>query len=350
MQSLFASISQIGLVALACVFVFGMVIFIHELGHYCAAKFSGITVIEFALGMGPTVLYKVKNGTRYALRLLPIGGAVTMEGEDEESAKPGSFTQAPVGNRILVTVAGAVMNLLLGFVVLVVVTCMEPNIISSQVAEFHEGASTQASGLMVNDTIVAVNGRRCYITNDIMYEFARTQNGTADLTVVRNGKKVELPQVVFETKEENGMKQLVVDFKVYAEEKTLANIIKEAGNTTLSYVRLVVVSLFDLLTGRVAVNQMSGPVGIVTIISQATGYGLQYVLQIMALITVNLGVFNLVPFPALDGGRLMFLLLEVVRKKPINQKFEIIVNAAGFMLLMLLMLFVAFNDVTRLLQ
>ncbi len=351
MQNILNSVLPFIISVLASVFVFGSVIFIHELGHFIAAKKSKITVHEFALGMGPTIFKKEKNGTIYALRLLPIGGFVSMEGENEESDDEGSFTKAPLLNRIIVIVSGAIMNLILGFLVLVVIVNMGSAIITRTVAEFDEGASTKASGLQVNDTIVAVNGRRCFTANDIIYEFARTQEGTADLTVERNGQTIELDNVVFDTyTDENGMKQLVLDFRVIGEEKTFFNVIEGAFNWALSLVRMVIVSLADLVTGRVAINSLSGPVGIVTAISEASSMGLENLLLLMALISINLGVFNLLPVPALDGGRLLFLIIEAIRRKPLPQKYEIAVNAAGFLLLIGLMLFTTFNDITRLLN
>ena len=338
----------------ASLFVFGTVIFIHELGHFLTAKYSKIRVNEFALGMGPTLFSFTKNETKYGLRLFPIGGFVSMEGEDEESDAAGSFTKAPVSNRILVTVAGAVMNLVLGFLVLLLVVAMQPHIISRTVAEFYPDASTAKYGLKEGDTILAVNGRRCYIANDVSYEFARTQNGTADLTVLRDGAKVELPGVVFNTMPGNaltgGATQLVIDLKVYPTNKTVLSVLQEAGNWTLSLARMVVLSLIDLVTGRVAINNLSGPVGIVSAIGQASSLGFDSLLLLLALISINLGIFNLLPLPALDGGRLVFLILEGIRKKPINPKYEIAINASGFILLIALMLFVTFNDITRLIM
>lgn len=348
MQAFWQTAGSYLITALASIFVFGSVIFIHELGHFLAAKYSGITVHEFALGMGPTLFHWTKGGTVYALRLFPIGGFVSMEGEDEESSDEGSFSRAPIGNRILVIVAGAFMNLVLGFIVLIIIVCMQPNIISRTVAEFSPGATTQQTGLREGDTIVAVNGRRCFIANDVSYEFARTQQGTADLTVLRDGKRVELPAVQFQTEEVDGTQMLKIDFLVFPKEKSVGNVIKEAGSWTISLARMVVLSLTDLLTGRIAVNNLSGPVGIVTAIGQASAYGVRTLLTLLALITVNLGVFNLLPVPALDGGRLVFLIIEAIRRKPINPKFEIAVNAAGFVLLIGLMLFATFNDVTKL--
>lgn len=335
--------------AVASILIFGIVIFIHELGHFTVAKLSGIKVNEFSMGMGPKLFSIRKNDTDYSIRIFPIGGFVSMEGEDEESEDDNSFNKAPVQNRIAVVVAGAVMNIILGFAVLMFLTSQQDAITSKTIAGFHDGAMTQQTGLQVDDEILAVNGRRCYIANDIIYEFARTQNGTADFTVMRDGKKVELNDVTFETyTDENGVKQMVLDFYVYPVEKTLVSVIRESASWTVSLARLVFLSFIDLITGRVAINNVSGPVGIVTVISEAASVGLEPVLMILALITINLGVFNLIPFPALDGGRLVFLILEFIRGKAINQKYEIWVNSAGMIALLVFMVFVTFNDITKL--
>lgn len=330
------------------VLVFSVVIIVHEFGHFITAKLSGIKVNEFSIGMGPKLVSVTKGDTDYSIRAFPIGGFVAMEGEDEESEAEGSFTSVPVQNRIAVVVAGAVMNMILGFGVLCFLTAMQPAITSRTVSSFYEGAMTQQTGLQVGDEIVAINGRKCYVANDIIYEFARTQNGTADFTVIRDGVKTQLEDVTFETyTDENGYQQMVIDFTVYPVEKTVFSVMQEAANWTISIARMVFLSLVDLVSGRVAINQMSGPVGIVSTISEAVSYGYESVLLILAMITINLGVFNLLPFPALDGGRLVFLLLELVRGKPINQKYEILVNTAGMLMLLAFMVFVTFSDVTK---
>ena len=330
--------------------VFGFVIFFHELGHFLTAKLSGIRVLEFAIGMGPTIFSFERKGTTYAIRLLPVGGFVLMDGENEESDAIDSFTKAPVGSRLLVTVAGAFMNFLLGFLVLLAVVLMQDSITSRTVAEFYPDAVTQESGLQVGDTIVAVNGRRCFIADDVSYELARTQDAQADLTVVRDGKTITLDHVQFGTAEQDGVEYMIIDFLVYPVEKTPVNVLREAGNWTISYARLVALSLADLVTGRTAINDLSGPVGIVTVIGQASAIGLLPLLRLVALLTVNLGIFNLLPIPALDGGRTLFLIVEAIRRKPLDPKYEIIVNSAGFVLLIGLMLFATFNDITRLIQ
>ncbi len=333
---------------LVSILVFSAVIMIHELGHFIVAKLSGIKVNEFSIGMGPKIFGVTKGDTLYAVRALPIGGFVAMEGEDEESDREGSFSSVPVQNRICVVVAGAVMNMLLGFAVLFYLTSNQDAITSRKVSSFYENAHTQQSGLMIDDEIIAINGRKCYIANDIIYEFARTQNGIADFTVIRNGEKVELENIVFDTYlDENGIKQMVIDFTVYPVEVNFTNTVKEAVNQTISIARLVFLSLVDLVTGHVAINQMSGPVGIVTVVSDAVSYGIEPVLNILAMITINLGVFNLLPFPALDGGRLVFLLIEFFRGKPVPQKYEIFVNAVGMIVLLGFMAFVTFSDITK---
>ncbi len=337
------------LTILAAILVFGAVIFVHEGGHFITAKLSGIRVNEFALGMGPKLLQFGGGETRYSLRLLPIGGFVSMEGEDEESDDPRSFQRAKIWQRAIVIAAGAIMNLILGFLVLCIAVCCDKVITSRTVSSFYENASTQATGLQVGDTILSVNGRKCYIADDILYEFARLESGSADMVVLRDGQKVTLPGVTFATEPvEGGLDQIVIDFTVLPIEKSVSTVLREAGNWTLSYARLILLSFVDLITGRVAVNQLSGPVGIVSTIATAVSYGIQPLLLLLALITINLGIFNLLPLPALDGGRLLLLAVEGIFRKPIPEKYEIIINTAGMVLLMLLMLFVTFNDITRL--
>ena len=312
---------------LAALFVFGLVVFVHELGHFVTAKMSGIKVNEFAIGMGPTLFHFGKGETKYALRLFPIGGFVSMEGEDEESNDERSYTRAPLKNRILVIIAGGVMNLILGFVILTVLVSNEHAITSRTVAEFLPNASTQASGLQVGDEIVGVNGRRCFIANDLIYEFLRTQNGIADLEVIRSGQRITLDNVKFDTQptEDENLKTIVIDFRVLPIEKTPITVVKEAGLWTCSLARMVFLSVMDLITGRVAVNTLAGPVGVVSVISDAVSYGWDSLAMVMALITINLGVFNLLPVPALDGGKLFLLLVEAIRRKPIPEKYEIFI-------------------------
>ncbi len=353
---------------IAAILIFGLVVMIHELGHFISAKRAGIQVNEFSIGMGPALFTRVKNGTRYSVRALPIGGYVSMEGEDEELEEPPAqeeafagpapqaepekqglpFPQVKVWKRAVVIAAGAVMNLILGFVVLLVMFSMQDVLVSRTIAMFEEGAPAQAAGLEVGDEIMAINGRRCFVANDIIYELQRSQDYTADFTVKRGGKILQINDVHFDAVQNGETATMTMGFKVYAMEKTVGNVLSQAGNYTLFYGRLVFRSLMDLVTGRVSATELSGPVGIVSAINQAAGMGLSEVLSLLALLTINLGIFNLLPFPALDGGKLVFLLFEGIFRKPLPKKFEIWVNMAGLVFLFGLMLFATFNDLGRL--
>lgn len=349
------------LTILGAVLVFGAVIFFHELGHFIAAKSSGIKVNEFALGMGPTLFKIVRGETTYALRLLPIGGFVSMEGEDEESSDEHSFQRVPIWRRVIVTIAGAFMNVVLCLVLLILlVSTGSPYWAGREIAL----VENESLGLQVGDVITHINGRRAFTFSDLDYEFLRTQNGTFDITVKRDGEKVVLEDVAFDTEvlyEEDGspvmneatgepFEMLVFGFKVYRVDKSVGTVLQESFNTTLSYSRLIYLSLFDLVTGRTPINQLSGPVGIVSEISRAVAVGWRPLANLMALISINLAVVNMLPLPALDGGRTLLLIVEAIRRKPIPQKYEAIINVAGFALLMCLMLVISFNDIRRLIM
>ena len=352
---------------LASLLVFGAVIAIHEFGHFAAAKLSGIQVNEFAIGMGPALWKKLAGGTQYTLRLLPVGGYVAMEGEDSPEARqaegaaaaqtvpPGQrrgipFPEAAIWRRALVMAAGPAMNFVLGFVVLLGLIALRPEAIASKIIyEVEPGALCGQTGLAAGDEIVAVNGRRCFVANDILYELARTRDTQADFTVRRDGKLVELPGVQFDSyTDEDGSTRMDIGFTVYALAKTPANVLKESANNLLYYSRVIYTSLVDLVRGRESINNLSGPVGIVSAISQAASYGLDDVMDLLALISVNLGVFNLLPIPALDGGRLVFLAVEAVIRRPVSQRLQENLTLAAFLLLFGLMIFATYNDVLRL--
>ncbi|NLC78461.1 MAG: RIP metalloprotease RseP [Ruminococcaceae bacterium] len=339
------------LTILASIFIFGLIIFIHELGHFIAAKKSKITVNEFSLGMGPRLFGFTKGETKYNLRLLPIGGFVAMEGEDEESDKPGAFNKAPVWNRIWVVASGAIMNLILGFIVVLALTCSMELLGTRTIGGFAENAATEASGLQVDDTIVAINGRKTYLITDIQYEIARIRDGSADITVKRGGEEITLDDVKFDTAvAEDGTETIVFDMIFYGVKPTFGTVMTYSFRWTLSIAKLVVSSLVDLVTGSADVSQLSGPVGIVTVVGQAAQDSFFSVLMLLAFISINLGIFNILPLPALDGGRLIFLLFEAITKKKLDSKYESLVNVIGFVLLMLLMVFVTYNDITRLVK
>lgn len=352
---------------IAAVFVFSAVIAIHEFGHFMVAKLCGVQVNEFSIGMGPVLCKRVRKGTQYSIRALPVGGFVALEGEEspeskqaEENLSAGSdgevspagipLNEAPVWQRALIMLAGAGMNFVLGFVVMaILITAQSEPITSKVLYQVEENALCGQTGLQAGDKILAVNGRRCFVANDILYELMRTEDYTADFTVLRDGKKVELPGVQFDTwQDDKGETHMSLGFTVYGIKKTPLNVLKEAGNSVLYYGRIIFASLSDLLRGRESINDLSGPVGIVTAIGQAASYGWQDLLELLVLITVNLGIFNLLPFPALDGGKVVFLLIEGVTGHAVPEKIQSGLTVAAFALLFGLMIFATYNDILRL--
>lgn len=332
------------------VLIFGLIIFIHELGHFLTAKWTKIRVNEFALGMGPALFHFTRGETKYALRLFPIGGYVSMEGENEDSEDEHAFGHRPVWCRILVVVAGAVMNLVLGFVLVMIITAQQPAIASTTIAAF-DSEATSNTMLQQGDEILKINGTNIKIDYDIIFSLVRDTDGKADFVVRRDGETVTLPQVPFPVQKNAETGQTIrLDFKVYPVEKTILSTARQAFFYSATIARVVWISLLDLVTGKFGVQQLSGPVGVSQAIGQASSAGWESVLSLAAFITINVGIFNLLPLPALDGGRLLFLLLEVVRRKPVNPKYEGFVHTAGFALLILLMIVVTFNDIMRLIR
>ena len=338
---------NVGTILLA-ILVFGVLIFVHELGHFIAAKRAGVRVIEFALGMGPVLLKRVSGETQYSLRLVPIGGFCMMEGEDEDNYEPRSFNNASLPRRIAIMVAGSLMNLLLGLLIIAFLTTQQPALASNVVSDFKEGAISN-SQLQVGDQILKINNRRISTSDDITYAFSRNRDGVMDILVLREGQEILLQGVTFQVYElGEGVEGIYRDFWVAPLEKTFFRVIQHTVSGTTLYIKEVWGTVVDLVTGRYNLKVLSGPVGVTTLIGEASTRGLDWLLNIIAFITINLGVFNLLPLPALDGGRLLFLFLEAVRRKPINPRYEGMVHAIGFALLMGLVIFATFNDIGRL--
>ena len=339
---------------LIAILVFCVIIIIHELGHFVAAKLCGIQVNEFALGMGPVILRKQGKETAYVIRLLPIGGSVSMEGEDGTSDNPRAFNRKPIWQRMIVIVAGAVMNLILGFFVVMISLGMTENVATTTVSSFRE-QSVSSQQLMVGDRITKIDGLPIFTSSDIIYKLQNSTEKNAegnlvfDFTVERDGVKVLLEDVEFTTAQnEDGTSSIYFDFTVLPMEKTFVSMISESFRESCSTGRLIIMSLIDMLRGRYGLNDLSGPVGVVQVVSQSVSYDWSIFFSVVSLITINVGVFNLLPIPALDGCRFLFLIIEAIRRKPVKPEVEGMVHFAGFALLMLLMLVVTFNDIARL--
>ena len=343
---------------LLAVLFFGFIILIHEFGHLIVAKWCGVQVNEFAIGMGPKLFRFGKGETKYSLRLLPFGGFCSMEGESGEADEKGgehpknprAFTAKPVWKRVFIICAGAAMNLLLGLILVGGLTVSQDLIGTAQVARFADGAVSSASGLQEGDRILRINGTRVLSSGDISYLIARDGDGTVDFTVERDGRKMELPNVRFATQDQGGQTVIQFDFSIVGEKKTVGNVLRSTFTETASMARLVWLSLFDLVTGQYGLSDLAGPVGTVGVIAEAASVDISGAVNLMAFITINIGIFNLLPIPALDGGKLIFLIIEGIRRKPVNPKYEGWITAAGFVILFGLMIILLFNDILHLIR
>lgn len=368
--------------------VLNVLVMIHEFGHFLVAKFCGVKVNEFAIGMGPKILKWGKGETLYTIRALPIGGFCAMEGEDQEAPTPSalggnadreaapveqhrSFANKKVWQRILIVIAGAAMNLILGFVLLLLYNGVleEPRgnngqvlFATTTVASLAEDSPAYETGLRPGDTIVEVNGRRILMDMDLTMEMQNDADGIFQMTVRREEegqlRTQSLDKVTFEVKtdEETGQRYLVYDFALYGEPRTFLNTITYSAKQELSVATLVWRSLVDIVRGNYGLNDLSGPVGTVDVIADAVGdavggsdplAGWRSLVMLMVMITVNLGVFNLLPLPALDGGRLIFLVWEGITRKPVPAKFESLIHFAGIVLLLMLMLLITYSDIRK---
>lgn len=420
----FSSVLSKALPFVIAVLFFGLIIFIHEFGHFIFAKLFGVKVNEFAIGMGPTLFKKQGKETKYALRLLPFGGFVSMEGEEEESEDSRAFCNQKVYKRMIIIAAGAVFNLILGFIVCIFLVCGEEYVGTNQILQFYEGAVSSQSGLAVGDEILEIDGKRVFSDYDISYFMQRNSSGKYDFTVRRNGEKVVLEDVTFMKRtsgnfyyredcsvydisaalkdqgfkdgdiilsvngeavknaeeliaqidadkdftydftlkrgeEELSLSQVllntatVFDFSILGEEKDVLNVLGSALSYSLSMGRMVYLSLFDLLRGQYGLNDLAGPIGTVTVIADIAQSSMVNVdwsglFMMMAMITINIGLFNLLPIPALDGGHLFFMVFEIIFRKPVPQKYESWIHAAGLIILLVFMAVISFGDIWKL--
>ena len=334
------------------ILVFGTIVFVHELGHFLLAKANGIRVDEFSIGMGPRLLSKVKGETRYSLKLFPIGGSCMMGEDDVDDMSEGSFNSKSVWARMAVVVAGAAFNFILAFVFAVIIVGYagydEP-VISGTV----EGYSAEAEGMQAGDRIVKMNGKKIHLWREVTYYNMFHQGETVDLLYERGGEKDEV--TIVPKQDEYGNYLLGV---LSPGEYTKANVLTamQYGVYEVKFwICTTIESLKMLVTGGVGIDQLSGPVGIVDVVDetyqQSKSYGflvvLMQMLNIGILLSANLGVMNLLPLPALDGGRLVFLIIEAIRGKRVPPDKEGIVHFVGMILLFALMIFVLFNDLKR---
>lgn len=331
------------------ILAFGVLVIVHEFGHFITAKRGGVQVNEFWIGMGPTLLKHEHKGTLYCLKLLPFGGACVMEGEDGESENEHAFGKAKLPRRMLIVCAGALMNFLVGF--LIVLAVMQPNgpnggYIVSTIASV-DPASTAAGDLKAGDEILKIDGYHILVRSDFETALSRTASTTYKVTVRREGEKVTLPSVKLEATvtDANGNKRIGITFAELPD--SLSMHLSMSVRTAVNYARLVWSSMGMLVSGQVGVDQLAGPVGMAEVMADTAKYSMISFFQLVAFISINLGVMNLLPLPALDGGRLVFLIIEGIRRKPVPPRYEGYVHAAGLMLLLMLMVYVTGQDVLR---
>lgn len=378
--------------AIVSIAMFLVMVALHEFGHFIVAKVLNFKVDEFSIGMGPAIFKKQKGETQYSIRVLPLGGYCKFEGEDEaDNQDPRAFANQKPWKRLLVLLAGGTFNIILGFVLFLIIVPMVSPVSTNVIDTVVEHSYIEQVGIQSGDKIVEINGKRVNFYNDItLYTQSFQKDENANVTIERNGEKLEFSfkpteQIVETTYTENGVQvdstingyttgrfveysedvpkdtsligqtktstRYIIGFTPQAKDINIINVWGEAWNETKFVVKLVYQSLWQMVTGKIGVDQMSGPVGIVSEVNNAVNsgkYSLLNVLNLVALLTINLGVFNLLPVPALDGCRILFVLIEVVRRKPIPPDKEGVVHGVGMLLLLLFILFISFNDIMRL--
>ena len=378
--------------AIVSVVMFLVMISLHEFGHFIVAKALKFRVDEFSVGMGPLILKKQKGETQYSLRALPLGGYCKFDEDNPEDDDPRAFVNQKAWKRLIVLLAGGVFNIILGFVLFIVVVFAISPVRTNVVESVVPNRYIEQSGMQAGDTIVAINGKGVSFYNDIsLYTQNFTKDENAQLTVKRNGENIDFnfkptEQIIETTYTENGadikttvngaveetrhadysdsfvkddsiigktetVTRYIIGFTPAQKNINIFNVWGEAWNETKFVVKLVYQSLWQIITGKIGIREMSGPVGIVNEVNTAVNSGSMswlYVINLVALLTINLGVFNLLPIPALDGGRILFVLWEMITGKRIPPDKEGIVHAIGMALLLLLVLVISFSDIMKL--
>ena len=349
---------------IAALLVFGVLIAVHELGHFMAAKACGVRVNEFAIGMGPALWKKQKGETLYSLRAFPVGGFCAMEGEEEDSDDPAALNNQGFWHKLIIFAAGAAMNFLAGLVIIFCLYAPAKGFYQPVISGFAEGCPLEsADGLQTGDRIVSIDGEWVYVYSDINLLFGLNKTGVFDLTVERDGQRVQLKDFAMERQtyaDQSGNEYSGYGIYFGAQAATFGDKLAYTWNNAVDFVRMVRLSLQMLLNGQAGLRDLSGPVGIVSTMVQVgeqaetTRAAVENIAYIAALIAVNLAVMNLLPLPALDGGRIFFLFVNAAAmllfKKQIPSKYENYIHFAGLILLLALMVVLVFSDVGKLIK
>ena len=353
------------------ILVFSLMVLIHEWGHFIVARKNGVFVEEFALGMGPKIVGHTskKTGTLYSWRLIPMGGFCRMLGEEEASDKEGSFSSKSVWARLAIVAAGPVMNIVMAFVLTVIVMACS-GYYTTEIRGLDTGYDAAKAGIEVGDYLLKLAGKRIHTYQDLSYALMDMDGSPVEVVMKKADGTQETLTVTPQYDEEQGRYRLGIT--IGSDSGGWADVVKKQGAGALpgailstlgeawwqliGNVKLIIRSFVQLVTGQVSVDNMMGPIGIVSVMdttyTEAVQYGwltaLLSIFNLTALLSVNLGVMNLFPIPALDGSRIVFLILEGIRRKPISSKVENMIYTIGFILLMALMVFVAYQDIVRL--
>lgn len=348
---------------LAAILIFGVLVAVHEFGHFITAKLCGVRVNEFSIGMGPVLFSRAKGETQYSLRAFPIGGFCAMEGEDEDTGDARSFVRQGFWKKLVILIAGSLMNFLAGLLIIAALFAGRESFYTDQIVGFAPGFPLEGEdGLMVGDVFHKIDGYRTYVNGDAAMFLAYHQGDSIDLEVIRNGQKVVLNDFPMNRGTYNGEEgKFGLTIGPREIPATLGAKLRYTCYQALDFVQLVWFSLVQLFTGGASMQDLSGPVGIVSAITEvgsaveaenglmAAFYNVFY---FAALLAVNLAVMNLLPIPALDGGRVFFLVVDAIAlrlfKRPVPEKYQAAVNTVGLVVLMGFMLLVTFQDVRRL--
>ena len=333
------------LIAIKIIILLGFLIFIHELGHFTIAKLCKVKVNEFAIGFGPTIWKKQGKETKYALRLIPLGGFISMEGEEEQSENEGSFSKASIPKRIAIVAAGATVNIIFGLCVYFILAISTGPYISNELETTIEGYAAQIAGMQAGDKIIEINNKKVNSKYDIDKIMSKNNGENIELKIQRDGKIEEYSIKPTEVILQNDSHKYYLGITMkYAEDNFLNRCIN-GGIQTTEFISEIGDNLKQLFTGNVGINQMMGPVGISEVVAKTNG--ISKFLQMMALISISLGITNLLPIPALDGGKILILIIETIRRKPMKQETEIGIQMLGFAILIGLSLIITYNDILR---
>lgn len=317
-----------------------VLIFFHELGHFMAAKACGVKVNEFAIGMGPKVLKKQKGETLYSVRAFPLGGFCAMEGEDEDSQDERAFNRKSVWKKAIIIVAGAAMNLIIAIILMIAVNYMN-GVPTTTISQVEENSPAYTAGIQKGDKIISINDKKINSWDDV--QAVKNAVNTRELNIKVQRKDTELN--IKTTLKENDRNKIIGIVPV--SEKNIVKAIANGPSATWNMAKLMYSGLYSLITGKVSAKELSGPVGIVYLINKGISRGFATVLYLTSLISLNLAIINMLPLPALDGGRLLMVIIRRLTGKAISSKVEGVIHAVGLGLLLLLTIYVTWNDIVR---